>query len=152
MKLSEAISAYGDVDIKDVMGIRADDIVTKEYPPDSIKKIDMSAFIESELDCEFNDGTYEVWLISGLTGILDNYYLDDVGARWNKCRPRFNYPYANSKGWDKCPVPIGYRVRVWMVNNNCELIQQEWNGGDFEYKWSSVRIFEIIEMLEGWEL
>ena len=139
MKLSEAITKFGDVTLYEASVLEAEPAMIAP------KKIDMTACIESGIDCEFSDdGCYVMPTIDKVT------CPEDIDADADYVRPRMNgHPHASPTGWDKCPLPEGFKIAVWdsrgsatnWLTNDCSLLV-----------WENVRMFQVTGIAEGYEL
>ncbi len=155
MKLSEAITKYGDVDIwkcPEAHHGKAE-VIIKPEP----KKINMSVCIESGIDCEFWSGETAVFKVVGkLHSIVSGAYPFRVSTEtkdiWNdcmNCRPRMNHIHASPTGWDKYPIPEGFKVNVWTRYN-----EDVYENADYihDVNWRSVTMFEITGIADDYEL
>lgn len=115
----------------------------------SPKKIDMSVCIESGIDCEFSDKKdFTEDNISKLYG-LTTYnsiatFHDGRNKYRNHCRPRFNHIHASPTGWDKCPIPEGFRIKVWTHCNDWTQDSDQWDRDTI--------MIEVISITKGYEL
>jgi len=150
MKLSELIKELGDIDI-DLTALTKLDTPERPISPE-LKKIDMSACIESGIDCEFAmDGKKDVTTIRSLRSInleLKLPYIDDLYREWKYCRPRMNgHIHVSPDGWDKCPIPDGFIIQYWdKVGNSieCITVNNEWS--------KDIIMFQITCIAEGYTL
>lgn len=117
---------------------------TSEKP----KKINMSVCIESGIDCEFWEDN-----AASMIGQLDNIeegvlYQDTLMGCHKHCRPRMNgHIHASPTGWDKCPLPEGFIIRVWdMALNDCGMTDY------LKLDWTTLIMFEVTGIAEGYEL
>ena len=82
------------------------------------KVIDLSVLIDG-IDCEFDDlgNTSAIAKLETITtSRVDEafVYISDKGLYWDRCRPRMNHIHAWQGG--ECPLPEGFRVKVWFRN------------------------------------
>lgn len=132
------------------IGVLNDDVF-EPIKPEPIK-IDMSVCIESGIDCEFAyaDGDYGC-LYGKLAAIADGYFHLNNKTRntYTGCRPRMNHIHASPDGWDKSPVPDGFKIVVWDNYNN----KTNWVIGDSDFlKWENVAMFKVTGIQEGFEI
>jgi len=140
MKLSEAISKYGDIDIKNSLVISH---ISK--CKESLKKIDMSRCIESGIDCEFSDCGFSESVIGKLYEVNsgDYPYMFPGTRGFIRCRPRMNHIHACPYGFDECMLPEGFNIKVHLRNSEM---------GESGYSNSDIIAFEVLGISDGWEL
>ena len=120
------------------------------------KKIDMSVCIESGVDCESLHlmGNIEIWLPTGklLEIKKDEFYT--IVSPVEFCRPRFSTPnnpfyHVKPKGWNRCPIPEGFVIRVFGKS-----ISEEGHICDnmSDINWSNITMFEITGIIGDYQL
>ncbi len=149
MKLSVAITKYGDMELPS----SAESIMKGWTTLPKPKKIDMSVCIESQIDCEFSDlplgdSTYISKLKKLIPELRLGYIDTKQDRRWRNCRPRFNHIHAKPKGWDKCPVPEGFILKIW----NKQMDDRPSTSGSQITCWENVTMFQVTGLQEEWEL
>ena len=147
MKLSEAITKYGDKDICNF------ETMFENCDPFEGKKIDMSVCIESGILCEVDsqEPPFKSTALVKLKGVyphLDTPYEAERGSLWVRGRPAMNgHIHASPTGWDKCPLPEGFVIRVWdMALNDCGMTDY------LKLDWTTLTMFQVTGIAEGYEL
>ena len=135
-------------------GVGVDEVAEKIRAILEPKIIDMSVFIESGIDMMFSNELIK-WYTSVLYSIglkTVKKYCTHGGDEYGYCNPRFNYIYACPNGFAKCPVPPGFRVRIYhrsggyaQVDSSNFKTWQHLNGDD------DTIAFEILELADGWK-
>jgi len=143
VKLSEAITKLGDIEI---------DFDKLESPNYELKKIDMSVCIESGIDCEFTDN--ERFYNSTISKLTKSNIIYWTEKNKKQCRPRMNHIHASPTGWDKCPIPKGFNIKIyWVTSQYMPLACEEFSTYyEMERSWSNIVMFEVTGIAEGWEL
>jgi hypothetical protein len=122
------------------------------HPKPTKKVIDMSALIESGIDCEFWDGEGNVdWSMTKLISISPNQYpYRSTNNITRFCRPRMNHIHA----WqgDECPLPDGFRVKVWLrnsvyVSSSVIATEMAWSHDNSE---GDIIAFEVLGLADGY--
>ena len=111
MTLDELIkrNAHRTIDPKAIPFL--DEFLTSVYEGSkAAKKVDMSLFIENQMDCTFSmyDGTE--WYNGKLKEIKindhgDTWYIAENGYGYKYCEPRYNVWNYDQRGWDYSVVP-----------------------------------------------
>ena len=118
------------------------------------KVIDLSVLIDG-IDCEFDDrgNTSAIAKLETITtSRVDEafVYISDKGLYWDRCRPRMNHKHAWQGG--KCPLPKGFRVKVWWRDSLCDTI----TGLADEMNWQDnanphdIIAFEVLGLADGY--
>jgi len=122
------------------------------------KIIDISHFIESGIDCEFsnNGGTWGVGTLVAMVdpskGYPERIYMKDYVDRHTRpyryCRPRMNHKMFHDSG--ECPLPEGFRVKVWFREGNACIGDCE----DFRWGYGNLMTdiigYEILGLADGY--
>jgi hypothetical protein len=126
------------------------------------KVIDLSALIDSQIDCQFSDSEADKEVYIGkLVNIFnsrepyrsDNGY-GDIGI-YKQCQPRMNHKHA----WDgdECPLPEGFMVKVWYRDaGKTEIFKEstkaDWLHKDFPNLAVNYNIiyFEVLRVADGY--
>lgn len=122
--------------------------------------IDLSVLIESGIDCEFADDLDDPVEIGKISEIKDAEFAylttkcESVVREWKYCRPRMNYWHHNT-GFDKCPIPEGFKVDVRFANgilvtNMDEYKKHRWSIHDFGP--GDIIGFKIIGVADGYRM
>ena len=128
-----------------IQGMRGNLTPIKPKP----KKIDMSVCIESGIDCEFSNKPEVDWKLVEISKLLEvsagdyMYWLSKTSG-FRHCRPRFNHIHASPTGWDKCPIPEGFRIKVWTHCNDWTQDSDQWD--------KDIIMIESIGITKGYEL
>ena len=75
------------------------------------KIIDMTAAIESGVDCEFCPGIFDTPIIDSLSAVSDSGYWRSKGGTWSACRIRQDHTHYHN-GSAESPIPDGLMVTV----------------------------------------
>ena len=122
------------------------------------KIIDISHFIESGIDCEFsnNGGTWGVGTLAAMVDPSKDYperiymkdYVDRHTRPYRYCRPRMNHKMFHDSG--ECPLPEGFRVKVWFREGNACIGDCE----DFRWGYGNLMTdiigYEILGLADGY--
>lgn len=134
-------------------------LVSKGKLKPKLKKIDMSVAISSGIDCEFSNGKAFIDgnrpIIRKLSKIGSNeiYFMNDKGNNFSICRPRMNHIHACPNGFDKCPLPYGFQVKIYFRDGEygkysiCD--DMRWSHESLD---GDIIAFEVTGIAEGWEL
>lgn len=161
MKLSEAITEFGDIDLHQVTTMHGvvESIIVKDPETHPCKqKIDLSRLIESELDCEFRvmgDKEFQNSTIGKLIGVgieaLYPFQIEaDTRSLYTLCRPRMNHIHACPNGYEKSPLPDGFKVVITFQDKSHSTVHTTDN--QLDNHWRNARYIEILGVSEGWEL
>ena len=126
-----------------------------------LNTIDMSVLVGSNVDCEFGDkkriGKLEV-IYEG-KGFI--YQCSSINGRHATCRPRMT-PHVHAWMGGECPLPEGFRIKVYARNGAIKEYTTGENPGDFHWKhaddlgtrWArwDIIAFEVIGVADGWKL
>tara|TARA_R110000787_G_scaffold122041_1_gene232941 strand:- start:164 stop:667 length:504 start_codon:yes stop_codon:yes gene_type:complete len=124
-----------------------------EWHKPAKKVIDLSVLIESGIDCEFNDGSFDIFSpISKLTKIKDcKYPYASVSEASRFCQPRMNHKHAWQGG--ECPLPEGFRVKVWFRDGS-ESTRSIASGNGLYWgqnnHGSDIIAFEVLGVADGY--
>ena len=119
-----------------------------------LKKIDMSRCIESGIDMEFDLSGSTPIRISKLSSIDSSAFpfnFDSDDSCSETCRPRMNHIHACIDGFDKCPLPDGFKIKVYLRDGDTI-------GNDEITSWihhgfaGDIIAFEVTGIADGWEL
>jgi len=123
-------------------------------PEPKTKRIDMSVCIESGIDCEFScslEQPEDVWSygkLKAIDGEDDMPHLTHDNNWYEHCRPRMNHIHACPNGFDKCPLPEGFKIKWWfnIDGESSESLSHclMWD--------KNVTMFEVTGIAEGFEL
>jgi len=150
MKLSEAITKYGDMEINENMIEKLCPQQIKESKPKI--KIDMSRCIESGIDSEFSEDKGG-WFVSKLRYISDFGRFEDFHHLMYKyCRPRMNHIHASPTGWDKCPIPEGFIINMYSFELSTGMALCGSYKNYHSLDWTFIKMFEITDIAEDYEL
>ena len=147
MKLSEAITKYGDVDVTNKLVISH--ISKQPEGKPELKKIDMSHCIESRIDIEIYDDEHDSWDICRNIWSLGEF--KEFQRKGSEYRPRMNHIHACPNGLDECPLPAGFAFNQYFLNNNkihttaCISVEDVVN-------WNCIIAFEVTGIAEGYTL
>ena len=89
----------------------------------ALKQIDLTPMIEGELDCEFWQSNKMFKRIGKLERC--NFTTSDAGTfvmgldEFDHCTPRISPHVHYWGGSDKCPVPEGFEVRLYLRSGDC---------------------------------
>lgn len=148
MKLSEAITKYGDVDIAECLFTKHFSYETTESLKQELKKIDMSRCVESGILCSFGPQGH----IMPLKVISEGgFQAEKDGAKYYECKPLMDYIYACPNGLDERPLPNGFQIRGYYISSGyaCSKIYYDYDDG---FDWKMVTAFEVIRVGDGYEL
>jgi hypothetical protein len=117
------------------------------------KVIDLSVLIESGIDCEFKDDFSSHITIGTLLRITDcpSYPYETDNSKdevHEECQPRMNHKHAWQGG--ECPLPEGFRVRVWRRGMHKPLLIKNPQEIDWTYDSDSdedIICFEVLPKL-----
>ena len=126
-----------------------------EWHKTAKKVIDLSVLIESGIDCEFSDDFSSHLTIGTLLRITDcaSYPYETGNSKdevHGECRPRMNHKHAWQGG--KCPLPKGFRVKVWWRDSLCDTITglaDEMNWQDNANPHDIIQ-FEVLGLADGY--
>jgi hypothetical protein len=159
MKLSEAITKYGDVDLWKCIALNETDHQDRQKADlkekIQTKKIDMTACIESGIDCEFAlkgaDFIYLGMLDNICTKTVHKYQETSTEVCYNQCRPRMNgHIHANPWKYNKQPIPDGFKLEVYILTEKGRILVVTTTS--HATKWKDVIMFEVIGIAEGYTL
>jgi hypothetical protein len=102
------------------------------------KVIDLSALIESGIDCEFCDDGLES-RFGKLIGIKEDGTFRSEDWVWDKCQPRMNHIHAWQGG--ECPIK-GFVVRAWVDKEDFLTVHTSSNS----INWSKIMYVEFLEV------
>ena len=120
------------------------------------KVINLSALIDSQIDCEFSDDFSSHLTIGTLLRITDcaSYPYETGNSKdevHGECKPRMSHIHAWQGG--DCPLPEGFRVKVWWRSGG------EGDAGDafhLDLRWSNEKRqsdiiqFEVLGLADGY--
>ena len=126
-----------------------------EWHKPTKKVIDLSVLVESGIDCEFSDDFSSNLTIGTLLRITNcAHYPYETGNSKDEvqgeCRPRMNHKHAWQGG--KCPLPKGFRVKVWWRDSLCDTITglaDEMNWQDNANPHDIIQ-FEVLGLADGY--
>ena len=149
MKLSELITLEGHKEFYEIVWDKPPETVMETTTMASVKKIDMSRCIESGILMEFWDvpTDEEDYAMSILMKIDHDCFRCKQNCAWYFCRPRFGFPHANPMGWEECPLPEGFVIRVWF--RDCD--SAEFNQYIKLCCWADITMFEVLRLADGYE-
>ncbi len=134
-------------------GVLRDLRQAKANEPTEDKIIDMSHFIDSGLIMEFwSDVSKMKWLdyLHVILNVSNCKYTNKHGESFKYCSPKVNHDYASMTGWDKPPIPEGYKIEATLTATGCtdsRLKIIEYGGLD----WNNVLVFRITGIRDGFK-
>jgi len=165
IKLSEAITMYGDRELTEEFHdyIRVTTATGHLDAIDAIKEkktpIDLSVLIESGIDCEFGD-RHSYTEIDKLLSIGKVSTTMPYASNYSDsycCRPRMNHIHACPEGFDKCPLPEGFRVGVYYRNPKAlrgSILESGLNSHNYVWNHlggsSDIIAFEALGLADGY--
>jgi hypothetical protein len=119
----------------------------KELSQSQKKVIDMSPMIDSGLLCDLRH-EFVHREMPPLSCVISSDFFDEHRRLWEKCTPLLNYWYASPEGWNKCPIPEGFEIEYFDVDNGIRtsIGYKRWNI----HGWNDVRMFRIIRKLDDY--
>lgn len=122
------------------------------------KKIDMSVFIENDFLMQFGDLKGCMKTYGKIIKILENKkykYLIEGNGCFKYCQPLFNHVYACPNGFDKCPIPAGFEVRLYLRDGGLIVVPRyyklRWRKKDDLVGSTDIIAFEIIGLADSYE-
>ena len=122
------------------------------------KVIDLSVLINSQIDCEFDNGAVIAKLVSVKEDYEGIFYSSNhkKAQDYRDCRPRMNHKHAWQGG--ECPLPEGFVVRVWYrngISSICSHVKEHnkatnlrWTFDSFET--ADIIAFEVLGLADGY--
>ena len=115
------------------------------------KIIDMAHFIESGIDMEFwddaSDSYTNISILDSINVGLNYAFVSKISC-YKHCRPRMNHKMYWGGG--ACPLPEGFRVKVWFREGNACIAECE------KFRWKHRNLmtdiigYEILGLADGW--
>ena len=123
-----------------------------EWHKPTKKVIDSSVLVDSQIDCEFSDSAnFHLVMKRSLIEVRETgtgRFRCELRTLWKHCRPRMNHIHTWQGG--ECPLPEGFRVKVWWRNGGGDV------GDAFNLRWSDeqrgsdIIAFEVLGVADGY--
>tara|TARA_R110000782_G_scaffold218372_1_gene305726 strand:+ start:77 stop:619 length:543 start_codon:yes stop_codon:yes gene_type:complete len=117
------------------------------------KVIDLSVLIDSQIDCEFDNGAVIAKLVAVKVDSVGTYYSSNhkKAQDYRECQPRMNHKHAWQGG--ECPLPEGFMVKPWR-RDSLMYGDPVMNATDLRWSYegypSDIIQFEVIGLADGY--
>ena len=116
------------------------------------KVIDLSVLIRG-IDCQFSDEPDFLQTNTGIATLKNvgrgpSYYASNSPNQYLYCQPRMNHIHAWQGG--ECPLPEGFRVRVWLRGNKNPTICVALDWAMKNNPSRDIIAFEVLGLADGY--